>query len=123
MQDKFVDKVNCVIRKESSDKTISLQSSAPKIIYKPVFYKVQDLQNIQLYSGVTQNIGINLSNYMTKVESFILVIDGQHVLEYSRNDVYVIFRVQTNKLTTTSGVYHICNQDDEYIASGVWNLI
>jgi hypothetical protein len=99
-----------------------MQSSAPKVVFKPVFYKVQDLQNIQLYQGVTQNVGVNLSNYMTKVEAFIMIIDGQKILEYSRNDIYVIFKVQANKLTSTSGTYHICNQDEEYITSGNWNL-
>lgn len=123
MNDKFIDKVTCVVKKESNNRQISMQSSAPKVVFKPVFYKVQDLQNIQLYQGVTQNVGINLSNYMTKVEAFIMIIDGQKILEYSRNDIYVIFKVQANKLTSTSGTYHICNQDEEYITSGSWNLI
>lgn len=123
MQDKFINNVKCVVKKENNNTNISIPASAPKVIYKPVFYKVQDLQNIQLHAGVTQNVGINLSSYMAKVEAFNLVIEDQRVIEHARNDVYVIFKIQSNRLTGTSGKYHICNQDEEYISSGNWSII
>ena len=122
MQDKFVENVKCVIKKNTTEQSLGLQSSTPKIIYKPVFYRVQDLQNIQIRQDVTQNIGINLMNYLSKVESFNLNINGQKIIESARNDNYVIFKIQANKLTTTGGTYHICNQDDEYISSGQWSI-
>ena len=123
MQDKFVENVKCVIKKESENGKLSIPQSTPKVIYKPVFYRVQDLQNIQIRQGVTQNIGINLMNYLSKVESFNININGNRIVESSRNDSYVIFKIQANKLVGTSGTYHICNQDNEYISSGQWNLI
>lgn len=123
MQDKFVENIKCVIKKGTETGGISIPQSAPKVIYKPVFYRVQDLQNIQIRQGVTQNIGINLMNYLSKVESFNINIDGNRIVESSRNDSYVIFKIQANKLNTTSGTYHICNQDDEYISSGQWSII
>lgn len=122
MQDKFVENVKCVIKKNTTEQSLGLQSNTPKIIYKPVFYRVQDLQNIQIRQDVTQNIGINLMNYLSKVESFNLNINGQKIIESARNDNYVIFKIQANKLTTTGGTYHICNQDDEYISSGQWSI-
>jgi hypothetical protein len=62
-------------------------------------------------------------NYLSKVESFNININGNRIVESSRNDSYVIFKIQANKLVGTSGTYHICNQDNEYISSGQWNLI
>jgi hypothetical protein len=122
MQDKFIENVKCIIKKNNTEQTVGLQANMPKIIYKPVFYKVQDLQNIQIRQGVTQNIGINLMNYLSKVEAFNLNLDGKKFIETARNDSFIIFKIQANTLNSTSGTYHICNQDDEYISSGQWTL-
>ena len=122
MQDKFVENVKCIIKKNTTEQSLGLQNNTPKIIYKPVFYRVQDLQTIQIREGVTQNIGINLTNYLSKVESFNLNISDLKIVESARNNNYVIFKIQANKLTTKSGTYHICNQDDEYISSGQWSI-
>lgn len=122
MQDKFVENVKCIIKKNTTEQSLGLQNNTPKIIYKPVFYRVQDLQTIQIREGVTQNIGINLTNYLSKVESFNLNINDLKIVESARNNNYVIFKIQANKLTTKSGTYHICNQDDEYISSGQWSI-
>ena len=73
----FYDKIICNVKVENNENNvIGNNINNTKIIYKPVFYKVQDLQNIQLQQGVTQNIGINLNNYMTKVNTFYIVIDN-----------------------------------------------
>lgn len=122
MQDKFVENVKCVIKKNTTQQSLGVQNNSPKIIYKPVFYRVQELQNIQIREGVTQNIGINLMNFLSKVETFNLNLDGKKIIESARNDSYVIFKIQANTLNTTSGTYHICNQDDEYISSGNWSV-
>jgi hypothetical protein len=60
---------------------------------------------------------------MTKVDSFVLTIDGNRFIEAGRNDMYVIFPVQANLIYNKSGVYHIANQDNEYISSGSWSVI
>lgn len=121
---KFIDKVKCIVNvNEQSSNLLNPVNNTPKLMYKPVFYKVQELQSIQLQRGVTQNIGINLNNYMTKVNTFIMVIDGIRFIESSRNDIYVIFKIQSNLLNSNSGTYHISNQDDEYISSGNWQFI
>ena len=72
--------------------------------------------------NVTQNIGINLSQYMTKVETFKLIIENTEYVEVGRNDIYVIFSIPASKLNTNSGTYDIVNQDDEYISSGNWKI-
>ena len=121
----FIDKINCnVVDKElstSSSTTINKVSSS-KVLYKPIFYKVADLQNIRIKTGVKQNIGINLSDVMTKVETFKLIIDSIEYVEYGRNDIYVLFNINAALLNSTSGNYAILNQDDEFISDGTWYL-
>jgi hypothetical protein len=119
----FIDKVKCTIKREAeTTQSISNGSSINKILYKPIFYRTYDLQNIQLVSGLTQNIGINLADYMTKVDTFKLTIDGHQYIESARNDIYVIFSIDTSLLNSETGTYHIINQDDEYISSGSWSI-
>lgn len=117
----FINTIYCVVNQQQSPQSQNVviqQSGQGHIIYKPIFYKVQDLQNIKLVSGITQNVGINLVNYMTKVTAFKMVIDGIEIVETGRNDIYVIFKINANDLQNTSGKYNILTQDDEYISSG-----
>lgn len=120
----FIDKVTCIVRKKNDDKEAIIQEQRQaRVLYKPVFYKTQDLQNINIRLGLKQNIGIALSEYMTKVSSFKLVIGKNHYIETARNDIYVIFNIDATGLELGTGVYHIANQDDEYISSGNYNII
>lgn len=118
----FVNNINCIVEKPQNELKDVEVNKQQKIIFKPIFFKTQDLQNIRLRSGVTQNIGINLVNYMTKVETFKLVIEGIEFIENSRNDIYVIFNINSNLFVTSSGKYNIVTQDDEYVSSGNWVL-
>lgn len=119
----FIDKVKCTIKREAENtQNISSTSGINRILYKPIFYRTYDLQNIQVISGLTQNIGINLADYMTKVDTFKLTIDGHQYVESARNDIYVIFSIDASLLSSDTGIYHITNQDDEYISSGNWSI-
>lgn len=119
----FINNISCIINKkaETNDASSKVLSTTQKILYRPIFYRVQDLQTIKLRSGLTQNIGVNLANYMTKVETFKLYIDGTQYVETGRNDIYVIFNINASSLTDTAGTYNILTQDDEYISSGSWS--
>ena len=118
----FINKINCVIKKEATEASGYKTSNTPRVLYRPYFYKVQDLQNIYLRSALIQNIGINLNEYMTKVETFKLSIENLIYIEIGRNDAYVIFRINAAELANTGGRYDIFNQDDEYISSGQYTL-
>ena len=110
--------------KSSDDNKINaVSANVPKIIYKPIFYRVGNLQNLSIRENVTQNIGINLVDFMTKVETFKLNIDGTQYVEYARNDIFVIFKVNAQNIINTAGTYDITNQDDEYISSGSWSIV
>lgn len=123
----FINNINCIINKESDNRSLlhggsRMNNINSKLIYRPIFYRTQELQNIKLRTGVTQNIGINLVQYMTKVETFKIVIENTEYVESGRNDIYVIFSVPAANLKASSGIYNITNQDDEYISSGNWQL-
>jgi len=117
----FIDNINCTISEENNLNSIgSLNNNiiTTKLIYKPIFYKVQDLQNIRIRQGVTQNIGVNLGNFLNKVSTFILNIGDQTIKESSRNDVFVIFSINANNIEDNSGYYNIMDENFEYISSG-----
>jgi hypothetical protein len=97
-------------------------SNITKIIYKPIFYKVQDLQMIRLRQQISQNIGINLGSYFTKVDLFMINIDGMTVKESSRNDVFVIFNIDASKIENPTGIYNIFNENFEFISSGSYMI-
>ena len=61
---------------------------------------------------------------MSKVDSFNIIIGNTiNLVEYARNDVYVIFKIDPSLITNISGQYHITNQDGEYISSGKYTII
>lgn len=120
----FIDKINCVIKTDSQkESAVIKQNNSPRIIYKPVFYKVAESQKIELKNKFVQNIGINLSEYLTKVEIFKLAIGDNEFIEAGRNDVFVIFNIDSKILDRINGEYHILNQDDEYITSGKYMIV
>ena len=119
----FIDKITCTVRKKPEANDIQSNRSNTRVLYKPIFFRTQDLQSITVHNGIKQNIGINLSEYMTKVDTFRLKIGNINVSESARNDIYVIFSIDASSLGSNSGTYHISNQDDEYISSGKYNVI
>jgi len=117
----FIDNINCTIIEGEKNNNVNMSNNNiinTKLIYKPIFYKVQDLQTIRLRQGMTQNIGINMGEFMNKVNTFILNIGDQTIKESSRNDVFVIFPINANNIEDNSGYYNIMNEDYEYISSG-----
>lgn len=119
----FIDKINCVIKRnnDNSNNNINL-SNKEKIFIKPIFYKTQDLQNIKIRYNVTQNIGINLDKFLTKVETFKLLLNNLEFTEFARNEGFVIFKINASVITNSYGKYDIVNQDNEYISSGNYEL-
>lgn len=116
----FINTMKCIVNKKDTTSTVTPFNKDQRIIIKPVFYKVNDLQNISIRNGVSQNIGINLAEYMVKVETFKMVIGGKEIVEYGRNDIFVIFNIDANDIDGDSGSYNITNEDGEYISSGKW---
>ena len=119
----FLNNITCVVKKDIAPAdTITGTSNAQRILLKPYFYKANALQNLQIRTGFKQNIGINLADYMTKVENFHIYIDGNNFAEIGRNDVYVIFEVNALAISTRTGTYDIADEDGNYISSGNYTL-
>ena len=118
----FINNINCIVNKKSDNQEVvqNHNNYDPRIIYRPIYFRTESLQNIRLRSDVIQNIGINLSKYMTKVETFKLIIDNLVFIESGRNESYVIFNINAASISNANGTYNITNQDDEYISSGNW---
>lgn len=120
----FINNIKCVLHKENtSGSIIHNKIQNQKIIFKPIFYQVKDLQNIRIRQSLVQNIAINLSEYLLKVESFKIVIGSHEYIEIGRNDILVIFKINSNELETTSGTYNLFDDENNYITSGNWTLI
>ena len=119
----FISNMNCRIVKSNDDKQqIQKNSVQPRIIYKPIFFKVQDLQNIVLRSNMSQNIGISLSSYLNKVDEFILSIGENKWHESSRTSSFVIFNVNSKLIKEATGKYDIMTSDNEYLSTGNYTI-
>ena len=119
----FISNINCRIVKSNDDKQqIQKNSVQPRIIYKPIFFKVQDLQNIVLRSNMSQNIGISLSSYVNKVDEFILSIGENKWHESSRTSSFVIFNVNSKLINEATGKYDILTSDNEYLSTGNYTI-
>lgn len=119
----FISNINCRIVKSNDDKQqIQKNSVQPRIIYKPIFFKVQDLQNIVLRSNMSQNIGISLSSYVNKVDEFILSIGENKWHESSRTSSFVIFNVNSKLIKEATGKYDILTSDNEYLSTGNYTI-
>ena len=119
----FISNMNCRIVKNNDDKQqIQKNSVRPRIIYKPIFFKVQDLQNIVLRSNMSQNIGISLSSYVNKVDEFILSIGENKWHESSRTSSFVIFNVNSKLIKEATGKYDILTSDNEYLSTGNYTI-
>lgn len=121
----FINNVTCVVKQNNENITSANQMQGnmrQHILYKPIFYKVQETQNISIRKNVTQNIGINLGDYLTKVETFKIRFGNNEFIESARNDVFVIFNINAMYISENYGSYDIINENNEYITSGRFNL-
>lgn len=119
----FISNMNCRIVKSNDGKQqIQKNFVQPRIIYKPIFFKVQDLQNIVLRSNMSQNIGISLSSYVNKVDEFILSIGENKWHESSRTSSFVIFNVNSKLINEATGKYDILTSDNEYLSTGNYTI-
>lgn len=126
----FIDKINCIIQQPTAEKTEvgktlnNTSSDTARVIYKPIFFKTKDAQPVTIRTRVSQNIGINLSEYMTKVDTFIMRIDSSiDCEEIGRSNVYVLFKVDANKIENAGGNYDILTEDGDYVTSGTYTII
>lgn len=119
----FIDNIRCNIVRNQNSNPLSNSRKSTRIIYKPLFYRTEDAQNIKIRRSVTQNIGVNLSKYMTKVDLFYMRIDGSDFVEVARNGIYVIFKVDALSNGLESDKYDIIDNEGNYITTGTISYI
>lgn len=122
----FINTINCRIVKSNSDEPqtrLGKQQSKPRIIYKPIFFRTQDLQNIILRSNIKQNIGISLPSYVNKVDGFVIKIESKQYHETGRTGSFVLFNIDASEINSLSGKYDLLSNDDSsYISSGNFTI-
>lgn len=119
----FINTINCrITRSSDTSQNISSRQVTPRIIYKPIFFRVQELQTISLRSNLIQNIGISLSEYASKVDEFVLTIGENKWYEKARTGSFVIFSIDPKTIQETSGKYDIVTSDNDYISSGTYTI-
>lgn len=89
-------------------------------IIQPIFFRTRDLNSLIIHPEVTENICINLDAYKSKVNQFILQIEGIKFRQISSTTQGVIFKVIGNNLPKAKdeGIYYILNDDLELVTSG-----
>lgn len=112
----FIDNIRCYIYKDKEEKDNLKIDNNTKVFYRPLFYRTEDSQNISIRRNVVQNIGINLNQYMTKVDSFVIKVGTETFREIARNGIYVIFEVNGSNLSETT--YDVFTSESEYICTG-----
>jgi hypothetical protein len=122
-----LDEVNMKIQNLNIINDIQLSTTtytAPEVnknsIIMPVFYRARDLGNIVLHPEVDENICINLDAYKSKVDTFVLQIEGVKFVEIGTTSAGTIFKVIGSMLPkrNVSGTYYILSQDYELVTSG-----
>lgn len=121
----FINTIKCIVNKKSETSTTKESSFNQKIILKPIFYKANDIQNISIQRSLTQKIGINLSEYISKVNTFKISLDNREYVEIGRNNIYVIFEINGNEINKDiyNGRYNLLDDTGTYITSGNFTII
>ena len=120
----FINKINCIVdNKIDSPQYIQKKNSNNQnIIYKPIFFKTNKLNNVNIKYMQNQNIGIDLHEYISKVDLFIMTLGGNTYYEIGRNANYVLFNINATVITEENGTFEIYNNDHEYITYGTWSI-
>lgn len=94
-------------------------------IIQPVFFKIMDSADINLYPEVTSTICINLDYYKSKVTSFIIQVEGIKFPEIGRTNSGVLFKITGKRLPNIkqSGQYYILDQNSELVTTGKYNYL
>lgn len=98
----------------------SIPDSSKSNIILPVFYRVRELGNVVLHPEVNENICINLDAYKSKVETFIMQVEGIKFSEIGTTGAGTIFKIIGNMLpgSIKSGTYYILSQSGDLVTTG-----
>ena len=97
----------------------SPENSKSNIIL-PVFYKVRELGHVIIHPEVNENICLNLDAYKSKVDTFVIQIEGIKFVEIGTTGAGTIFKIIGSSLPqeNKSGTFYILSQDGDLVTSG-----
>ena len=117
--------INAVNKIEQKIVQLNRPENSKSNIVLPVFFKTRDLNDLILHPSVTETICINLDSFKSKVESFIIQIEGCDFKEIGRTNNGILFKIVGGSLPKQkhSGLYYILNQKSELISSGKYTYV
>ena len=80
---------------------------------------------LTLHPLVTETISINLDDYKSKVDKFVLLIGNCRFEQIGANKYGILFKIQANRLANDiiSGTYYVLNENDELVSSGKYSCV
>ena len=125
IEDMNVTTYNVVNKIENNIYQIERPNESKSNIIQPVFFRVKDTEILTLHPEVTENISINLDDYKSKVERFILKIGDSLFEQIGANSYGILFKIKANTLPSTviNGTYYILNENYELVTSGKYNCV
>lgn len=123
VEDMIFNTYNVVNKIENKIIQVERPNISKNNIMQPVFFRVKDTEMLTLHPAVTENICINLDNYKSKVERFVLQIDNNKYEQIGSNNYGVLFKVYANTISSTNGIYYVLNENHDLITSGKFSCV
>ena len=117
--------INAVNKIENKVIKLSRPSDSKSNIIQPTFFRTTELSNIMIHPAVTETICINLDQYKSKVDTFILQIEDICFEEIGRTSAGILFKVVGKKLPNkiSEGSYYILDQNMEMVTFGKYKYM
>lgn len=105
---------------ESSSIHYDIPENSKSNIIIPIFYRVRDLGHVVIHPQVNENICINLDAYKSKVDYFVLQIEGMKFKEIGTVPSGTIFKVIGSSLPQSSiaGTFYILDHNGDLVTTG-----
>ena len=123
--DMNINTFNVVNKIENNIIQLERPNESKSNIVQPVFFRTKETETLTLHPVVTENISINLDDYKSKVERFILQIGDNQFEQIGANSYGILFKIPANTLSKTisSGIYYILNENKELVTTGKYSSV
>lgn len=120
LDDMIVNDINIINSINIESAKYNTPENSKSNIILPVFYRVRDLGNVVIHPETNENICINLDAYKSKVDTFIMQIEGVKFTEMGTTNAGTIFKIIGGSLpkTKNNGTYYILSQDGDLVTTG-----
>lgn len=115
-----VNNYNIVNKIENKIVKLDRKSDSKSNVIQPVFFRSSPLGSILIHPMITETIAINLDDYKSKVNKFILQVGNYKFEQIGANAYGILFKITANTISSiaASGTYYILNENLELITTG-----